>query len=108
MPHAERIASRFAFQTDFRYCSDMHISEVKEHLGRVPFVPFRIHVSDGSAFDVPHLDFVLVTKWAIHVAHEVSENEDNELLPARVTRIAVGHITRIEEIEPSEGVISAS
>ena len=74
----------------------MHISEVREHLSKTSFVPFRIHLSDGSSFDVPHPDFVLVTKWAVHVAHDVADDQ----LPERVTRIAVGHITRIEEIDP--------
>jgi len=75
----------------------MHVSEVKEHLERRPFVPFRIHVSDGSSVDVPHPEFVLVTKWALHVAEPTRADE----LPERVTRIAVGHVTRIEEIGPA-------
>ena len=73
----------------------MHISEVKEHLSTRPFVPFRIHLSDGSSYDVPHPEFVLVTKWAVHLA---LGGEDE--LPEKVVRCAVGHITRIGEIDP--------
>ncbi len=78
----------------------MHISEVREHLEQRPFVPFRIHVSDGSSFDVPHPDFVLLTRWAVHVGHDTGHDD----LPERVTRIAIGHVTRIEEIDPTGGV----
>jgi hypothetical protein len=79
----------------------MHISEIKEHLATSPFVPFRIFLSDGSSFEVPHPDFALLTKWAVHVAHD-STNSDE--IPERVSRLAVGHITRIEEIDPGSAV----
>ncbi len=82
----------------------MHISEVKEHLSQQPFVPFRIHVSDGASSDVPHPEFVLVTKWALHVGHD----SDSDNLPQRVTRVAVGHITCIEEIDSGAEVRLAS
>ena len=75
----------------------MRVSEIKEHLDQKPFLPFRIHVSDGATLEVPHPEFVLVTKWALHVAHDPGPGE----LPERVTRIPVEDVTRIEEAEPT-------
>lgn len=82
----------------------MHVSEIREHLEQRPFVPFRICVSDGAQFDVPHPDFVLLTKWAVHVGHDAGDDD----LPERVTRVAIGHVTRIEEIDPRPGLANGS
>ena len=35
--------------------------------GRQPFMPFRIHLSDGRTFDVKHPDAVFNTKNALYI-----------------------------------------
>ncbi|MBA3961293.1 MAG: hypothetical protein H0X40_05250 [Chthoniobacterales bacterium] len=37
------------------------ISDVREHLERVPFVPFVIRTSDGHEYSVPTVDHAYIT-----------------------------------------------
>lgn len=37
------------------------ISDVREHLDRVPFVPFLIRTSEGHEYSVPAVDHAFVT-----------------------------------------------
>jgi len=80
----------------------MDIENVRTFCNRSPFVPFRIHVSDGSTVDVPHPEFVLLTRWALHVGLDPDATET----PERSVRIALMHITKIEEMKPGSGVFA--
>jgi len=80
----------------------MQISEVREHLNNTPFIPFRLHVSDGSAYDIPHPEYALLARWAIHVGIPGAE----EFIADRGVRIAISHVTRIEELEPDVEALS--
>jgi outer membrane lipoprotein SlyB len=37
------------------------IADVREHLDRVPFVPFVVRTSDGHEYSVPTVDHVFIT-----------------------------------------------
>jgi hypothetical protein len=37
------------------------IADVREHLDRVPFVPFVVRTSDGQEYSVPTVDHVFIT-----------------------------------------------
>lgn len=43
----------------------MNAELVRKHLKKSPFQPFRVHLTDGSAYDVPHPDFMLVSRREI-------------------------------------------
>ncbi|MEW6303704.1 MAG: hypothetical protein AB1705_09550 [Verrucomicrobiota bacterium] len=45
----------------------MSIDEIRRRI-KGGFRPFTIHLSDGRAYDVPHPEFILVTKRSIAVA----------------------------------------
>ena len=41
---------------------------IQEHLLRQPFQPFRVFLSDGSAYDVRHPEMALVTRREVIIA----------------------------------------
>jgi hypothetical protein len=72
----------------------MHPDELLRMVRRQPFVPFRLHVSDGSSYDVRHPEMVLVTRRAAVLAMP-----DNPTQPAeRVVTVAMVHVSRLEEL----------
>ena len=46
----------------------MRPEEVLAFLRRQPFEPFRIHLTDGTTYEVRHPDQCMVTRSAVHVA----------------------------------------
>ena len=71
----------------------MHPAEIREVLRQVPFEPFRLRLTDGSSFDVPHPDFLTLSKTAVHVAIDPSGKDE---IPSRIVRISPLHITHLE------------
>ncbi len=72
----------------------MRPDEVLAFLRRQPFEPFRMHLTDGTTYEVRHPDQCIVTRSAVHVA-----------LPAPNANYARGlavygllHINRLEPI----------
>ncbi|OWY71887.1 hypothetical protein B7486_09535 [cyanobacterium TDX16] len=72
----------------------MNIRDTRKHMKKQPFEPFRIHVSDGSSYDVPHPDFILVTVSDVMVGLGRSQED----IPERSVFVDPLHITRIEPI----------
>ena len=73
---------------------NMHPDEVLRAVRRQPFIPFRLHVSDGSAYDVRHPETILVTRRAAILAIP-----DDPAYPAeRAVTVAMVHISRLEEL----------
>lgn len=46
----------------------MRPEEINSHVRKSPFVPFRLCMSDGKAFEVRHPEMVIVTKLTVAVA----------------------------------------
>ncbi|HBS29702.1 MAG TPA: hypothetical protein DEB06_09700 [Phycisphaerales bacterium] len=67
---------------------------IKSHWRREPFTPFRVHVSDGSVFDVRVPEFMYLFAREVVVGVE----ESDEGLPSRSVYIDPLHVTRIEPI----------
>jgi hypothetical protein len=77
----------------------MHPDELLRMVRRQPFVPFRLHVSDGSSYEVRHPEMVLVTRRAAVLAVP-----DNPTQPAeRVVIVAMVHVSRLEELTSAAG-----
>ena len=76
----------------------MRAIEIRERLRETPFRPLRIHVSDGSFYDVPHPEFVLVGKAKIVIGFSAGE----DMLPRRTAVCDPIHITRIEPLEDDD------
>jgi hypothetical protein len=73
----------------------MHPDELFAAVRRRPFVPLRLHVSDGSAYDLRHPDSILVTRRSVILALP----GDLDVIPERAVTIALVHVTRLEEID---------
>jgi hypothetical protein len=68
---------------------------VKDLMDAKPFKPFRICMSDGKAYEIPNHDAAWVTRNYV----EVGVNLDAAGFAENVTRCAMIHITRIEELQ---------
>jgi hypothetical protein len=79
----------------------MHPLEIRKAQRQVPFEPFRLHLTNGSTFDVPHPDFLMITKLAIHVAVDPVGSDD---IPSQDVRISPMHITHIEPMTQESGI----
>jgi len=74
--------------------NDIHV-QVKQQ----PFVPLRMHFSDGSAFDIPRSEFLRVT----HTVLELTVmGKNRHTLPERVLLLDPGHVVRLEPINGQE------
>jgi len=68
-------------------------------LRRRPFVPFRIHVDDGTIYEVKHPELVLLSPRTAFVFFPDPNN------PGMVTSqeiVALIHITRLEPLEAKQ------
>jgi hypothetical protein len=72
----------------------MHPDLLFAAVRRRPFVPIRLHASDGTSYDVRHPDLILVTRHSVILALPGDVNE----LPERAVTIAPVHVTRLEEL----------
>lgn len=73
----------------------MRAEDIRDLLKRQPFVPFRIHMTDGKSYDVMHPELVLLTKSYLHIA--VSFDPESGV-PDRTDFCALLHIVRVEEL----------
>jgi len=74
----------------------MRPEDIKELLHKQPFRPFRIHLSDGRAFDVRHPEFVLVLRSRLVIG--LPETSPNTV-PDRAEYCSLLHIVSVEELQ---------
>ena len=81
----------------------MRRDEVVNALQGRPFRPFRVHVSDGSAFEIRHPEVLMVTRHAaiIGLPADGSSEAPADAYPVieRHTVVDLLHITRIEHLD---------
>jgi hypothetical protein len=51
----------------------MNPQEINKFLRATPFVPFRVHASDGKQFDIKHPEMAFLTRIALIVARPVAD-----------------------------------
>ena len=68
--------------------------ELINHLRNQPFQPLRLHLSDGSCYDVRHPELALVTLTQVAVAIPPPQGG----VPERMVYCDPNHITRVEPI----------
>ena len=69
--------------------------DIRAKLDTRPFQPFRIHLSDGAAFEVRHPELAIVSKRELVVGVPPSKDA---LVADRLVNLSLIHITRIEPI----------
>ena len=72
----------------------MRALQIRNHVRKEPFEPIRIHISDGSHYDVRHPEMIFVTQFEIAIGVDPSEDD----LPTRMIFCDPIHVTRIEPI----------
>lgn len=70
--------------------------DIKEKLQQRPFVPFRIVLSDGMAYELRHPDLLLLGKRSAVVGLTGSPADT---LYDRYVTIALLHVTRLEPLQ---------
>ena len=73
--------------------------DLKEHLRKKPFVPFRITLTDGSTHDVRHPELCMVGRRSVEIGVGVKEN-DPDLLFDRIVHADVFHVVKVEPLAP--------
>jgi len=73
---------------------------LREYLDERPFVPIRLHLTDGSHHDIPHPEFAWQVGKRLYVARLVAGRSKDE--PA-VKELALAHITHIEPLPRTRG-----
>jgi len=69
--------------------------DITRLLERTPFVPFRLHLTNGQMFEAKHPDFVWVFRSRLELAVPAAEDAR---IKHRAEHISLLHIARIEEL----------
>ena len=76
----------------------MRAEEIRNHLRREPFRPFRVYLSNGMSYDVRHPELMAVSRREVVIALEVGEDD----LPERFAYCDPVHVTNIEPLDGSK------
>jgi hypothetical protein len=73
----------------------MGAKELLEMIRRQPFIPLRLHMTDGRKFEVHHPDQLMVLKSVFVIP------VGNGTLPDRAEYCSLLHLVRVEELSPA-------
>ncbi len=76
----------------------MRAEELMELLRVRPFVPLRIHLTDGQTYDIYHPDLVLVLRQRVDIG--LKPDPATNVLE-RVEHCSLLHVVRVEELPPT-------
>jgi hypothetical protein len=74
----------------------MRPDDVLEKLKTVPFKPFRLHLSDGTKFDIRHPECAIVTRSKVVVG--VPDTKGPQGLAQRTVDCSLLHITHMTDV----------
>lgn len=78
----------------------MFARDLLEYVNATPFEPFRIHLTDGTSYEIRHPEMVKVERTKAHVFFHAGD--DPRSLVLRREAIALLHINRIA---PTSGAV---
>ena len=70
--------------------------DVRERRDRRPFEPFRVVTSSDQHYDIPHSDFLFVTKRTVGIGTPKTEGDKE---PDGLHLVSILHITALEVIQ---------
>jgi hypothetical protein len=73
--------------------------EIKRLLIRTPFVPFRVHTSDGKHLDVRHPEMAFLSRALLLVGRPVADPTND--IPERFDEVSLLHVVRTEPLVPA-------
>lgn len=74
----------------------MNPQEINKFLRATPFVPFRVHTSDGKHLDIKHPELAFVTRWMLIVGRPVADPKED--IPDQADLVSPLHIVRLEPL----------
>ncbi len=74
----------------------MKPEDIRELRDAEPFVPFRIFLTDGKTYDIPHRDFLMVARNVIDIG--LADNPASGIYD-RIVWVSPLHIVRIENLQ---------
>ena len=73
----------------------MRADEIRKHLRRQPFRPFRLFLSNGQSYDIPHPELMMVSRTDVVIAYDLGEED----MPEQLAYCDPVHITNIEPLD---------
>jgi hypothetical protein len=73
--------------------------EIRVKLHATPFVPFRIHMSDGKDLDVMHPEMAMLTRLALLIVRLVADPTRD--IPYHYDSVSPLQIVRLEPLVPA-------
>ena len=73
----------------------MRAEELRTLLRRTPFIPIRVHFSDGTTYDVKHPEMALLTRSTVEIGIEDAEGSG---IADAVHYCSLVHIVRVENL----------
>lgn len=80
------------------YNSFMTAEALDRELNREPFVPVRLHLSNGQAVDIHNPGLTFIARMSLYVART---DRPNSRIMDDVQLISLRHIARVELLEPA-------
>lgn len=74
----------------------MRPEELRNQLRRRPFVPIRIHLTDGTTHDVRHPEMAFLTRSTVEIGIEEHEGSG---IADDVMYCSLVHIVRVENVD---------
>jgi len=74
-------------------------NDIASKLGRQPFQPLRVYLSDGSVYEIPESYFAAVSRTELYLGVEPDETG----MPQRSVYCDTRHVTRIEPLVRASG-----
>lgn len=68
--------------------------QIRAHLGRQPFVPIRVFLTDGSWYDVRHPEMAAVSRAEVVIGLEAGKDD----VPDRFAYCDPVHVVKIEPL----------
>jgi hypothetical protein len=70
--------------------------ELRDALRQQPFEPFRLVLTDGAAFEIPHPDLLLIGRRAAVIG---MTGQPGQTFFERTVKVDLLHVTRIEPLQ---------
>jgi hypothetical protein len=77
----------------------MRQDDLREALREHPFEPFRIHLTNGMAYEVRHPEMALLTRHSVHVVELAKSGKATE----RVVKCDLLHVVALEPLNDRNG-----
>jgi hypothetical protein len=69
---------------------------IRDELHRQPFVPLRLHLTDGKTYDIRHPEMIIVTSREVYVGRE--ETSPGSGIAKGLDLVSLLHVVRVEQI----------